>query len=77
MQGASPDDRRASMRRKSSFALVNDRREWSFVRPRPLQDLNIDETPGSPPVVDQLQKALKKHAGKVLTLFESWDADRV
>lgn len=41
----------------------------------PLRYFDLDESPGAPPVVDQLQLALKKVMGKVLSLFESWDVN--
>lgn len=41
----------------------------------PLRFFNLDESPGAPPVSDQLQVALRANATKVLTLFSSWDTN--
>ena len=42
---------------------------------RPFRNLEIDEGPEALPVAEQLAHALRKHAGKILDLFRTWDAD--
>ena len=40
-----------------------------------LAGLDLDESPGAPPINEQLRDALARHAGKVLDLFREWDED--
>jgi Ca2+-binding EF-hand superfamily protein len=42
---------------------------------RLFRNLEIDEGPEALPVAEQLAHALRKHAGKILDLFRTWDAD--
>ena len=41
----------------------------------PLGHIDLDEGPNAPPISEQIKRALKANAGKVLDLFRSWDAD--
>lgn len=43
---------------------------------RPLSHVDLDESPGAPPVADQLKTALAENAVTVIKLFKSWDEDR-
>lgn len=40
---------------------------------KPLSEVDLDESPGAPPINEQLQVALQKNAVHILTLFRSWD----
>ena len=47
--------------------------EKKVKKPKPMIDL--DESPGAPPISEQLAGALRENATRVLDLFRSWDAD--
>jgi len=40
-----------------------------------LGSINLDESEGAPPVSEQIARALKSNAGRVLDLFREWDTD--
>ena len=50
-----------------------DRKKTSSV----LGNFDLDESPGAPPVSQQLANALRANAGRVLDLFRDWDTEYV
>ena len=40
---------------------------------KPLSSIDLDESPGAPPIVEQLHSALMTNAVKIISLFKAWD----
>ena len=41
----------------------------------PLGNIDLDESPGAPPISDQIKDALHKNSTRVVDLFRNWDTD--
>ena len=42
---------------------------------KPLSHINLDESPGAPPISEQLKVALASNSVRIISLFKSWDGD--